>query len=216
MLSQVKFALLELLPETEKRFVLDGLKMRKFEAGEIVYERDGPCMDVFFIFEGKIRVDAQDPNGEVAFFDYRYPGWFIGWFSAITEEPQPVTATATEKSLLGRMAGPEFMGMVLARRELSAWMLRMMGDRLISDTRRIAHLIVLDALRRVAADVIERCSRGGTVVEVPERVDWAARLGMTRQTLATQLTTLRRRGLIRIDGNKISILDAKQLAELVG
>jgi CRP-like cAMP-binding protein len=158
----------------------------------------------------------QDQTGEVAFFDYRHPGWFIGWFSAIAEQPQPVTATAVENTLLGRMAGPEFAGMVLGRRELSAYMLRMMGERLISDARRISNLIVLDALRRLAADLIERAKDGGTVVEVPDRVDWRARLGVTRQTLATQLAILRRRSLISIDGNRIHILDANHLAELVG
>lgn len=214
-MADVKFALLELLPEDERLLILGRLKMLKYAPGEIVYERDGPCMDVFFIFEGKIRVDMQDQDGEVAFFEYRHPGWIIGWFSAITEQPQPVTATAMEKSLLGHMAGPEFMSLILSRSELSRYMLRMVGERLIADTRRIANLLVLDAIRRVGAEILER-AEGRAEVEVPDRVDWAARLGMTRQTLATQLATLRRRGLIRIDGNKIRILDAKQLAELVG
>jgi CRP-like cAMP-binding protein len=215
MSGNVKFPLLELLPEEERLLILGRLKMQKYAAGEIVYERDGPCMDAFFIFEGKIRVDAQDQNGEVAFFDYRYPGWVIGWFSAIAEQPQPVTATAMEESLLGRMAGPAFMAMVLAKRELSAYMLRMMGERLISDTRRISQLIVLDALRRVAAEIVGR-ARGTAVIEVPDRVDLAARLGMTRETLAKQLSELRRRGLIRIAGNKIHVLDPQQLTDLVG
>ena len=215
MTDSVTFSLLELLPAPDKARVLSGLKMQKYAAGEIVYERGGPCMDVFFIFEGKIRVDMQDQSGEVAFFDERPPGWFIGWFSAITNLPQPVTCTAVEKSLLGRMVGAEFMEMVLARRETSAFMLRLLGERVVEDAKRISNLIVLDALRRAAAEILERMSKGGAVVEVPDRVDLAARLGMTRETLAKQLSELRRRGLIRIDGNKIHVLDAAQLAEIV-
>ena len=215
MFGDVKFPLLELLPESERLTVLGGLKMLKLEPGQAVYERGGPCTDVFFIFEGKIRIDMQDQHGEMAFFDYRYPGWFIGWFAAITELPQPVTSTAVEKCLLGRMPGPEFMGMVLARRELCAYMLRMMGERLISDTKRISYLIVLDAWRRLAAEILDR-SRGAPVATMPPRVDLAARLGMTRETLAKQVSELSRRGLIRVEGNKVHILDAKQLADLVG
>lgn len=210
----VKFPLLELLPEAEKQTVLSGLKMQKFDVGETIHDRDERS-DVFFIFEGKIRIDMQDQHGEFAFFDYRYPGSFIGWFSALTDLPQPVTTTAMQKSLLGRMPGPAFMGMILARREVCAYMLRMMAERLISDTRRISNLIVLDALRRVAAEILERAN-GTPVAQVPARVDWAARLGMTRPTLAKQLSELRRRGCIRIDGNNIKILDAQQLANLVG
>jgi len=137
----VKFPLLELLPEAEKQTVISGLKMQKFDVGETIHERDERS-DVYFIFEGKIRIDMQDQHGEFAFFDYRYPGSFIGWFSALTDMPQPVTTTAMQKSLLGRMPGPAFMGMILARREVCAYMLQMMAERLISDTRRISNLIV--------------------------------------------------------------------------
>jgi CRP-like cAMP-binding protein len=71
MSGKVKFPLLELLAQDERLAVLGSLKMQKFDAGQVAYERGGPCMDVFFIFEGKIRVDMQDQDGQVAFFDYR-------------------------------------------------------------------------------------------------------------------------------------------------
>jgi|SRR5579862_1326055 len=212
----VKFPLLELLPEADRAAVMSRLKMQKVDAGQVIYERGAVCREVFFIFEGKIRAEALDVHGDMAFFHARGPGEIIGMYSAITDEPQPVTTAAVQKSLLGRLAGPEFMAVVLANRDISAFMMRLLASRLISESRRITHLIVLDTLRRVAAEILDRAKVAGPVIEVPERVDWAARLGMTRQTLATQLSTLRRRGLIRIDRNNIHILDAKQLDELVG
>lgn len=216
MLGHVKFPLLELLSEVDRAAVISRLKMQKFDAGQVIYERGVVCREVFFIFEGKIRAEAQDVHGDMAFFHARGPGEIIGIYSAVTDEPQPVTTAAVRKSQLGRLPGPEFMAMVLANRDLSAFMLRLLASRLISETRRITYLIVLDALRRVAAEILERARVAGPVIEVPERVDLAARLGMTRETLAKQLSELRRRGLIRIAGNKIHVLDAQQLADLVG
>jgi CRP-like cAMP-binding protein len=216
MLESTKCPLLELLPEADRAAVVSRMRIQKFDAGQVVYERGAVCRDVFFIFEGRIRSEAQDLHGNMAFFQSRGPGEIIGVYSAITDEPQPVTTAAVKKSLLGRLAGPEFMAVVLGNRDVSAFMLRLLAGRLVSETRRITHLIVLDALRRVGAEILERANVSGPVIEVPERVDLAARLGMTRQTLAKQLSTLRRRRLIRIDGNNIHILDAKQLAELVG
>lgn len=214
--GNVKFPLLELLPAADRTMVISRLKIQKFDAGQVIYERGVVCREVFFIFEGKIRSEAQDVDGDMAFFHARGPGEIIGIYSAITDEPQPVTTAAVQKSQLGRLPGPEFMAMVLTNRDLSAFMLRLLASRLIAETRRITYLIVLDALRRVAAEILERARLAGPVIEVPNRVDLAARLGMTRQTLATQLSTLRRRGLIRIEGNRVEILDAWQLAELVG
>lgn len=214
--GNVKFPLLELLPEADRAVVMSRLKMQKFDAGQVVYERGVVCRDVFFIFDGKIRSEAQDLHGDMAFFQVRGPGEIIGFYSAITDEPQPVTTAAVQESQLGRLAGPEFMAIVLANRNISAFMLRLLASRLISETRRITHLIVLDALRRVAAEILEGSRVAGPMIEVPARVDLAARLGMTRETLAKQLSELRRRGLIRISGNKIHVLDAQKLADLVG
>jgi len=216
MQGNVKFPLLELLPEADRAAVMSRLKMQKFDAGQVVYERGVVCRDVFFIFEGKIRSEAQDLHGDIAFFNARGPGEIIGMYSAITDEPQPVTTAAVKKSSLGRLAGPEFMAMVLANRNISAFMLRLLASRLISEYKRITYLIVLDALRRVAAEILERSRVAGPVIEVPPRVDLAARLGMTRETLAKQLSELRRRELIRITGNKIHVLDTQKLADLVG
>jgi CRP-like cAMP-binding protein len=213
-MSAVKFPLLELLPEHERLAVLGGLKMRKFDPGEIIHEPN-VLTDIFFLFEGKVRVDMQDHLGNMAFFDYRLPGVFIGWFSAISGLPQPLAATAMEKTVTGRMPAPEFMGMVCARPALSKYMLELTTGMLVYYARWISNLILREPLRRVAAEILDR-AKGETLIEVPSRVDWAARLGMTRETLAKRLSELRRRGLIRIDGNRIEILDAQQLAELVG
>jgi CRP/FNR family cyclic AMP-dependent transcriptional regulator len=214
MSGNVKFPLLELLPEADRAAVMSGLKMLKFDAGQTIHER-GVNTDVFFIFEGKIRVDMQDQHGNVAFFDYRLPGMFIGWFSACSGLAQPLATTASEKCLLGRMPGAEFMGMICARPELSRYMHKFNCELLILYALRISNLIVRDPLRRVAAEIIDR-AKSETIIEVPSRVDWASRLGMTRPTLSKRLSELRRRGLIRIEGDRIEILDARQLAELIG
>jgi CRP/FNR family cyclic AMP-dependent transcriptional regulator len=213
----VAFPLLELLPASEKSAVLQNIRTQEYAMGEVVYERAGPCTDVFFIHEGKIRIDAQDPDGEMVYFDSHGRGGMIGFYSAITGQPQPVTATAIVKSVLGRMSADDFTNLVVGNRELSAYMLKLVTGMLLSETRRITHLIVLSALQRVAAEILERVgSDGSLLIEVPARVELAARIGITRETLAKQLSELRKRGLIAIEQNKIQVLDAKELAELVG
>jgi CRP/FNR family transcriptional regulator, cyclic AMP receptor protein len=213
--DDVKFPLLELLPTPKKSAVLDQLRMQKYGRGEMVYERAGDCKDVFFICDGRVRIDTHDPHGEVAYYHARGPGEMIGYYSAITGKPQAVTATAVRASRLGRLPASEFMELLLAHPEMAHYMLQLVTEMLVSETKRIAHLITLPALPRVAAELLERAEVMGAVVEVPERVELAARLGMTRPTLAKRLSELRRRGIIRIEGNKIHVLDAKQLAELV-
>ena len=51
------------------------------------------------------------------------------------------------------------------------------------------------------------------IVEAPERIDLASRLGMTRETLSRILSELQKEGLIKVDGKKIRILDMNHLIE---
>ena len=212
----VKFPLFELLPEIERPEAVAKLKMLKFGAGEVVYERGSDCTDVFFIFEGLIKIDSCGARGEMTFFHYRKPGGMVGYYAAITGKVQTVTATAVESSVAGRMASADFMALILSRRETSEFMLKMVTGLLRSETNRIRHLIMLEAHCRVAAELLECVEEtGSTVVEVPERVELAARLGMTRETLARHLSALQKAGLIEIRKQRIHILDAAQLAGLL-
>ena len=216
-MSGVTFPLFELLPEHERQRELSKLKIQKYCAGRVIYERGGDCTDAFFIFEGRVKIDTSRAGGETAFYHYRKPGGMIGYYAAITGKLQTVTATAAEDTVLGRLNATEFMELVLSSRELSAYMLRFVTGILRSETNRIRHLILLDAPSRVAAELLEYVAESGShLVEIPERDALASRLGMTRETLARHLSELQRRRLIAIKKQKIHIRDLKQLSELVG
>lgn len=215
-MSGVTFPLFELLPEDERRRELAKLKMEKYHAGKVIYERGGECMDAFFIFDGRVRVDSSTAEGDTVFFHYRRPGTMIGWWASVTGRVQPVTATAADDVLLGRLGAAEFMELVLSRRELSAWMLRFATTSLLTEANRIRYLTIMNAPRRVAAGLVEYVTDSGSlIIEVPERVELASRLGMTRESLSRYLSDLQKRGIIAIEGQKIHILDLKQLTESI-
>src|SRR5580698_7655430 len=101
-MDDVKFALLELLPEPERAAELKKLKRCIFEAGECVHER-GEMSDVYFLFKGKVRIGIDDAAGGSSFFNYRYAGEMIGFYSAFSGKPQALRAMATEETHAGRM-----------------------------------------------------------------------------------------------------------------
>jgi len=210
----VTFPLFELLPEDERQRKISKLKMEKYRSGSAIFERGGDCTDTFFVFEGRIRIDTSNADGDTAFFYHRHPGQMIGWWASVTGMPHPNTATAVGDVVLGRLAAAEFMELVLGRRELSAWMLKFATSTLRAESNRIRYLTIMDAARRVAAGLLEyRTESGNTVVEVPERDELASRLGMTRETLARNLSDLQKRGLIKVSGQKIQILQLNKLIE---
>jgi CRP-like cAMP-binding protein len=140
----------------------------------------------------------------------------IGWWASVSGRAQPVTATAADDVVLGRLLQKEFMDLVLGRRELSEWMLRFATTSLLNEANRIRYMTILSAPKRVAAGLVEYANDSETtVIEVPERVELASRLGMTRETLSRELSKLQKQGVIAFEGEKIRILDMKQLTEAI-
>jgi CRP-like cAMP-binding protein len=102
-IPSARFPLFDLLPDNERQLEFQKLKMLRYGDGEVIYEQHGETLDVFFIFEGRVRIDSSAMRGNSAFFHYRRPGDMVGYYAAITGKPQPVTATATGAAWLGRM-----------------------------------------------------------------------------------------------------------------
>lgn len=217
MKDKIKFPLLELLPEKEKVRVLKGLVMQEYAAQEIVYERGEQCTDAFFVFEGRVKVCTIGTTGEMAYFWDKLPGDFFGYYAAITGKPQTVQTTAVEKTVLGRMSGPDFMSMIVNDRNLSAYMLKYVTEILRSETSRVTDLLIMHAPLRVAAALYE-CVResGNASVGVPSRPELASRLGMTRETLARHLSHLAKQRIIEVKKDQIKVLDREKLADIIG
>lgn len=214
-MDDVKFALLELLPEPERTAELKKLKFRNYHAGQALYEQ-GDISDLYFIFSGKVRIGTDGADGETAFFRHRSAGDFIGFYSAFTGKGQPVTALAVEDTRIGLMAAAAFVEMVLSNRALSEYMLKRVSLMLVAETNRISDMILLEASRRVAAELVRRAAESGNIFEIPGRQELASRLGMKRETLARHLSDLQKRRIITIEIRKVEILDVEQLADLVG
>lgn len=215
--DKATFPLLELLPKNEKARVLKNLVMEEYAAGSTVYERGEDCTDAFFVFEGRVKVCTIGPSGEMAYFWDKLPGDFFGYYSAITGKPQTVQTVAVEKTVLGRMSGPDFMDMVAGDSNLSRYMLKYITEILRRETGRVGDLLTLDASLRVAAALLEAVDeRGATSVNIPSRAELASRLGMTRETLARHLSDLARQEIINIKKDQIEIVAADKLAEIIG
>lgn len=214
--SRVVFDLLKPLPEQDRRRVLDQMPKQKFRAEQVIYERGEKCTDAFFIFEGKVKFCTFNPEGKMAYFWHRNPGGLFGFYSAITGLPQTITAIAVEQSVVGRMSSTDFMELVLGHRALSEYMLKLVTQMLRAESNRVTHLTTMEAPLRVVSEILDiAATSGNLVINTPGRVELAARLGMTRETLARHLSVLSKKGLIAIEKDKISILDIQQLAEMM-
>lgn len=210
------FPLLAALDDGERQGVITAMRRQKVSDGQVIYERGEDCTDAFFIFDGAVKFCTYGPTGDMAYFYHRRPGDIFGFHSAITGLQQTTTATASGDAVLGRMTSAAFMDLVLGHREVSKFMLVLVTNLLRAETGRVTQLITMDAPARVAAELLNHvASSGSNTVHPPARADMAARLGMTRETLARHLSDLSKKGIITLERDSIVIPDVQQLADLI-
>lgn len=210
------FALLSSLPTARQEAFIQALPRIRFDHDSVIFDRHDTTQDVYFILEGATKSVTYGPDGNMAYFKLRKAGDVFGYYSAISGEPRTARMIAVGQTVLGKMSGPDFMDMILSHRAMSAHMLQLVMALLRSETDRITTLITMDARERLAAELISLAA--GDVapsISLPSRNELAARLGMTRETLARHLSAFVQDGLIRLDKDRVQIIDAEGLQALL-
>ncbi len=214
--NPVKFLFLSALPEGQERALMDSLPRVVYEDGGVIFERGDETTDIYFILEGATKSATYGPEGNLAYFKMRKEGDFFGYYSAVTGKPRTANMIAVGHTVLAKMSGKAFMELVLSHRALSEYMLKMVTELLRSETDRITNLITMDARGRLAAEIVSLCAAAkgdGRIVEIPPRNEFAARLGMTRETLARNLSLFVQDGILELQQNHLHILDIERLSD---
>jgi CRP/FNR family transcriptional regulator, cyclic AMP receptor protein len=211
------FDLLSPWPANRQAQLLDSLPRRYFDDGAFIFDRGDPGTEVYFVLSGAVKNVSYNERGKISYFRTYRPGEFFGYYSAISEKPRTAGVTAIGPTETAVMSGKRFFSFVLDNRDIGRAFLKLVIDILRNETNRLTHLTMLSAQERVAAELVSLgLSCAGTSVPLPERIELASYLGMTRETLSRILADFSKRKLIKLSGNKVVILDQAQLEVLAG
>lgn len=208
----INFPFLESFSDEDRGDFIRKLPHESYDDGAVIFERGDTTNHVYFIMEGAVKSLTFGPDGDMAFFKLRQAGDLFGYYAAVTGEPRTATMVAVGPVKLAKMGGGKFMELVLSHRELSHYMLKLSMQLLRSKTDWITGLITRDARTRVAAELIDlsRLQKTSQPI-ILGRLELAAHLGITRETLTRHLSFFSKQKIIKIIKNKIHILNLEQL-----
>jgi CRP-like cAMP-binding protein len=202
-------------PSQQKKFI-SGLERMLFSDGQIIFEKDDTSKDVYFILTGAVKSLNYSDEGRISYFRIRQAGDCFGYYSAISEEQRTATVHAVGATELARMAGTAFFSLVLENPDIGRPFLKLIVGLLRIETNRLTNLTTLTMHRRVAAELSDQSTaQDSLILTLPDRVEFASYLGMTRETLARALAGLVKKKLIKLTGKKIFILNLQRLTALI-
>ena len=206
------------LPDEQLRALARICLLRTYRKGQLIFAEGDEGNGFYIVQSGRIRIFKLSPEGgKEQIFHIFGPGESFGEVAVFTGQGFPAFAEAESLSVLLFFPRQEFVAMIRQDPSLALNMLAVLSRRLQKFASLIEDLSLKEAPARLAAHLLylgERCQNADEIsLDIPKG-QLAAMLGTIPETLSRIMARMGRQGLIRLQGNRISILDRTGLQEI--
>lgn len=186
-----------------------GRGARVFRAGE-------PAETFYVLLAGRVKVFQVSARGDEQVLHHLGPGATFGEAAVLRGGSYPASAEVLEEASLLEVGRSTLLGMITRNPELALGMLGGLSSKLQEFARLIEQLSLKEVPARLADVLLEVSRRAGSDTFRLDQTkrQLAAQIGTVAETLSRALKRLGKEGLIRVDGARITILDAPGLRDL--
>lgn len=135
----------------------------EYKKGQVIYDQDQPCDNLFLIIEGRIKVVLLSANGQQVVLDVYQPEDFFGESALLHLPRRCEVATALERTKVMVWSAGEIEDMITKRPRLSTALLQILVQRNIGLSHRIESFGVDDIAHRLVRSLIRLSERQGIV-----------------------------------------------------
>ena len=196
--------------------VLPTVRVRHFDAGQVIVGRMDPGREVFFVLSGTVRVTMFAESGrEVAFRDLS-SGASFGEIAAIDGEPRSADVVALEDSLIGTMSAGDFLALLRREPAVCEATLKKLARLVRSLSQRI-YEFASPVPARICAELLRLAGGEGAksgplrIAPAPKHADVAAKVSTHREAVSRVVSELARRGVLAKGRGEILVKDRAAL-----
>ena len=208
----------------EKLRQISRLGTRKlFRKDAVILHENETGSALFVIISGKVKVSRASDDGKEIILSILNPSDFFGEMAIIDGLTRSASVTALEESELFLVQRPQFLDLLYEHPEISIALLQELTRRLRSSDMRIKSLSLRDAEGKVAtvilqlADDVGKIRHGKVEIErLPFQHDLANMAGTSRETISRTIHTFVKRGMIELEGTKLTINNYQKFKEYYG
>lgn len=191
----------------------ENIMLHEYEDDQVIYGFNEKSSDTYFIFSGAVKTLNQSSDGQMVFFEQRDTGDYFGMACAVTKQRRAFEVRTVGKTLLGKLEGESFVDIFTADQKLAKSLIERLSVMVHERFLLSSGQSVLPARGLVAFDIIRRAGEEDHI-EMPVRNEWAAYLGITRETLSRTLSQLKDENIIALQQDNLKILNLDALGEI--
>ena len=210
------------LTEGELEFMAKRTVPRRYSAGELVFSEGEPCMGLYVVESGHVRIFKSSPDGREQVLSIDGPGSSIAELPVFDGGAYPASTIAIEDATLLFVGKQDFQALCLAHPQVGLKVLRVVGARLRRLVGIIEELSFSTVRHRLASYLYRLAQKSGKrtaeglVVSLPvTNQELAAQIGTVRELVSRNLSRLQAEGLLKVDGREVILRNLKALEEEV-
>ncbi len=201
--------------------MLDSAMVRRFPAGQPVFEQGQEAREFFVLTEGRLKVTQITEDGQQVMIRIVNPGDLFGIARALRRPDYPGTATAAVDSAALAWPMNHWSKFVETNASLAVGAMQTVGERLQESHARLREMATEEVERRVAHTVLRLMQQSGRKEPDGIRIDFpiskqdiAEMTGTTLHTVSRILTAWEGKGLVTGGRQKLLVRDPHGLTQL--
>jgi len=210
------------LSEAELAFLSQRTVSRRFLAGQTVFAEGEPCIGLYVVESGHVRIFKSSASGREHVLSIEGPGSSVAELPVFDGGNYPASVTAIDDATLLFVSKQDFHSLCLAHPQVSLKVLRVVGARLRRLVGIIEELSFTTVRHRLAALLLrlantsgKRTAAGIEIILPASNQELASQIGTVRELISRNLSRFQAEGMLTIEGRSVTVTNLKALeAEL--
>jgi CRP/FNR family transcriptional regulator, cyclic AMP receptor protein len=215
------FSLFRELTDSELNKITDISIVRDWKKHSHVFLQGDPLENVYFIYDGKIKVYKSDINGREQIVAIMKKGEMFPHVGFFRKGDYPAFAEVLEPSILIAVPISQFENVLIENPELCIKVFKVLGEKIIDLQDRLEEQILNNTYEQIIKLLVRLAQNHGKKLEDNTiwleaeftNKDLANMIGTTRETISRTLTRMKREELIELDDEGNMILDPEKLLD---
>ncbi len=205
------FPVLGELPASRLSQLMEESEVRRVAAGGVLFDAGQPCRGFPLVLEGSVRVAKSSEGGREILLYRVEPGQacILSGGCLLGHSDYSARGVAEEDVTVLLIAPGLFQALMIESEPFRRFVFGMYGERLAE----VMELVDEVAFRRLDQRLAQLLVRRGPVIEATHQ-NLADELGSVREIVSRLLRGFESRGWVKLDRERVTVRDARALAEL--